>query len=333
MEMGGDVKIQVVQADALSFEADSLVLKHAQDLYGLDQKAVYLLEMVGFDMVSILPEVGACRLVNSMGQIAARSILFVGVEPLVEFRYQEIREFARRSLEALAESAPETKHVCLTLHGANYGLDEIEAFESEVGGLVEALTTGVYPDSLEIISIVEHRPERAQRLQETLSELLPKGYVDGLGGTLGDKSHLASKRLRSAGYSSESKPHIFVAMPFAEEMDDIYHYGIQGAVKAAGFVCERADFSTYTGDILKWVKKRITTSTLVIADLSQANPNVYLEVGYAWGCGIPTVLLVRDPDDLQFDVRGQRCLFYKRIKDLEALLQNELKGLRERLDL
>ena len=72
-------------------------------------------------------------------------------------------------------------------------------------------------------------------------------------------------------------------MPFKNDMDDTYHYGIQGAVRAAGFLCERADLSTFVGDVMHWVQNRIRTSSLVIADLTEANPNVYLEVGYAWG--------------------------------------------------
>jgi hypothetical protein len=116
-------------------------------------------------------------------------------------------------------------------------------------------------------------------------------------------------------------------MPFAEDMDDVFHYGIQGAVNSAGFLCERADLSSFTGDVMEWVKKRIATASLIIADLSTANPNVYLEVGFAWGCGKPTVLLVRDTNDLRFDVRTQRCLVYKKIKDLESLLRTELANL------
>jgi hypothetical protein len=83
--------------------------------------------------------------------------------------------------------------------------------------------------------------------------------------------------------------------------------------------------------IREWVKSRIATASLVVADLSDANPNVYLEVGYAWGCGRSTVLLVQDTGQLKFDVRGQRCLVYKRIQDLEASLRAELQGLKGRL--
>jgi hypothetical protein len=136
------------------------------------------------------------------------------------------------------------------------------------------------------------------------------------------------KRLQSAGYSSDEKAHVFVAMPFKEEMDDVYHYGIQQAVKAAGMLCERADLSSFAGDVIEWVRSRIRSAALVVADLTDANPNVYLEVGYAWGVGVPTVLVVRGADHLKFDVRGQRSLVYKRIKDLEELLTKELQQLR-----
>jgi hypothetical protein len=75
-------------------------------------------------------------------------------------------------------------------------------------------------------------------------------------------------------------------------------------------------------------KKRIDSARLLVADLSTANPNVYLEVGYAWGRGVPTVLVARDTAGLGFDVKGQRCLVYNNsIKKLEDSLTKELKSL------
>jgi hypothetical protein len=58
------------------------------------------------------------------------------------------------------------------------------------------------------------------------------------------------------------------------------------------------------------ISGRPVTGTEWGADLSDANPNVYLEVGYAWGRGRPTLLVVRDSSHLKFDVQGQRCLIY-----------------------
>jgi hypothetical protein len=330
MERKNTIRIQVAVDDVLEFDADVLVLKYAQQLYGADW-AVY--NGLNADQI-LLPETGEFKLCKTGDHeaehgIAAHFVLFVGVKPLGQFGYAEIREFARRALIHLAKEAPTTRHIALTLHGPGYGLDEKEAFESELAGLVDAVTTNEYPAALETISFVEKNEERARRLIVLLRQLLPDG-LDLMRGqkSLSSLEHQAQATLRSAGYSSASKPHVFVAMPFVEVMDDIFHYGIQRAVNAAGLLCERVDTAeAFTGDILERIKGRIKTATLVIADLTAANPNVYLEVGYAWGCSVPTVLLVKDAAELKFDVRGQRCVIYKSIRQLEEALGKELQGL------
>ncbi|SRR5712692_5017949 len=116
-------------------------------------------------------------------------------------------------------------------------------------------------------------------------------------------------------------------MPFTKEMEDVFYFGIQQPIRTAGLICERIDQDAFTGDILDQVKKKIETATVVIAELSGANPNVYLEVGYAWGRGRPTILLAKSDQELRFDVHGQRCLKYERIKDLADVLSKELKKL------
>jgi len=105
-------------------------------------------------------------------------------------------------------------------------------------------------------------------------------------------------------------------MPFAKESEDVFVFGIQGPVHRAGLLCERVDMSVFTGDILDRIKSRIESASLVIADLTGANANVYLEVGYAWGKGRPTLLVIRDNNELLFDVRGHRCIAYPSIVEL-----------------
>lgn len=82
-----------------------------------------------------------------------------------------------------------------------------------------------------------------------------------------------------------------------------------------------------TGEVLEWVRSRIRSASLVVADLTDSNPNVYLEIGYAWGVGVRTVLIVKKPDQPKFDVRGHRYLEYASIQGLEESLTMELKGL------
>jgi hypothetical protein len=322
------IVVEVVEGDVADFTADILALKYAQALYGADGIVYERLVSVFGKKLSRLPEENGYRLYDTMGAVRARQVLYVGVVDLYAFDYRQIRRFGRRVLETLAETSPGTEHLALTLHGPGYGLDELEAFEAELGGLTGAVVAGDYPPALRTITFVERNQGRSLRLQEALSTLIPSGKI----GQEGDRSRdwMRANRadlLSSAGDTPDYKPYIFVAMPFLESMDDVFYYGIQGAVKAAGYLCERADLGSFAGDIMDWVKQKISHASLVVADLTGANPNVYLEIGYAWGCGRPTVLVVRDVEQLKFDVKGQRCLIYKSIKHLEESLSKELKAL------
>lgn len=121
--------------------------------------------------------------------------------------------------------------------------------------------------------------------------------------------------------------HIFVAMPFSNDLEDCYFYGIKVPIQNAGFGCVRVDKTSFTGDILLQIKKDIDTSAAVVAVLDGANPNVSLEVGYAWGREIPTILLIKDTSQLPFDLKGQKCIVYESIRELEKALATELKEL------
>jgi len=125
----------------------------------------------------------------------------------------------------------------------------------------------------------------------------------------------------------QPKKHIFVAMPFADDLEDYYFYGIKVPIQDAGFNCVRVDKKSFTGDILVQIKRDIETASAVVALLDGANPNVSLEVGYAWGKQVPTILLIKDTSQLPFDLKGQKCLVYNNIRELEKALITELKEL------
>ncbi|AKF81320.1 hypothetical protein SAMN05443572_10714 [Myxococcus fulvus] len=325
-----DVVLEV--GDITEATADVVLFKFAQKLYGAAGKAVRLLEVVGVPptQVAVLP--GEYRFLETHGALGSPLALFVGTVRLGEFGYHEIRQFALRALKAV-ESKPGLKHVASTVHGPNYGLDEDEAVLAFVGGLIEAFQRGSGPKELERFTVVEVDDRRALRLRRALER--------GLGGTPGveplpgggfrvrrERGFVQAPSMASAGTVSSAKPHAFVAMPFTPELEDTFHYGIHGPVKAAGMLCERVDQDVFDGPIIQRIKERIDTAKVVIADLSLANPNVYLEVGYAWGKGRPTLLLVRDVRELRFDVASYRCIVYRNIRELETLLTREL----ERLD-
>lgn len=322
------ITIEIVRDDATKIKGDVLVLKYAQARYGIDAFVFERLIEAGQKKKEMSPDPGAYSLLPSVYGIAVDKILFIGVGPLWEFGYSQARELGRLSLTSLADIEPQTKHVIVTVHGVGYGLDESESFESQIAGFIDAVKSAEIPDQLERITFAERNFGRAERLNRVLDKIIPNGIIEfDTSWNIKNVSSDASEKLRSVGYASNSKKHVFVAMPFRPEMDDIYDYGISSAVRSAGYLCERADLPSFTGDVMQWVRERIRSASLVVADLTGSNPNVYLEVGYAWGCGIPTVLIVNDTDNLKFDVRGQRCIVYKRIKDIEEKLSNEIQEL------
>jgi hypothetical protein len=164
------VYIHVEKHDALSYEADALALKYAQMPYGVDKAAIKALGSKMPNIAFDLPVPGDYRLYPSMGQLAATQVLFAGTPPLLDLRYQEIRVFGRTVLEALAKSGPSVTHIALTVHGAGFGLDEMECFESLIAGLLDSLVSGGFPSALSDIAIVENDEQRADRL-DSLREL------------------------------------------------------------------------------------------------------------------------------------------------------------------
>jgi len=315
-----DTSITVVNGDITETACDLLVLKHAQRLYGADAAVARVLEM---DPAEPVLAPGEHLLVPTKGKLRCDRVLFIGVESLYQFGYSEIRAFAKKALSLLTEFDDSPQTIAMTIHGVRYGLDEREAFTAQVAGLLEYLASSSVPSPTRRILIVERDTKRAQRLSEMLREiLLESGFSKEDPRTESGKAGLPD-----AGVTSDMKHHIFVAMSFNEEMEDIYEFGIREPVNSAGCLCERCDRDVYIGDVLERIKGRIASATVVLAEMTGANPNVYLEVGYAWGKGVPTLLVARKGQELLFDVSRHRCLYYRNIKHLRKQLADELPKL------
>jgi hypothetical protein len=338
------IEFSIEQGDITSFDADVVALKYSPGSYGVDEKVTDALNKVGISIERLHPPVGEYQYLETWASIQARHALIVGVPSIQIFNYQHIREFVTKVLGVLANVAPDTRHLVMTIHGIGGGpWDEVEALLAQFAGYLDAIQSGRLPPALEYISVVELDSRRVERLRQALEQnLASANYASRVPTQERCAYHLtrqqpdgsfqrfsgSTRAIERAGIESEAKQHVFVAMPFAREMNDVFYYGIQSPVRNAGFVCERLDKESFLGDILDRIKKRIETASLVIAELSGANPNVYLEVGYAWGKGRPTVLLMKDEEEPRFDVSGQRRLKYIEIRDLEESLARELNELR-----
>jgi len=105
----------------------------------------------------------------------------------------------------------------------------------------------------------------------------------------------------------------FVLMPFDEAYRQTYDQAIKAGIEECGLRCLRADDIYSTGPILVDIMRRICEATVVVADLTDRNPNVLYEVGLAHVAkrNERVVLLSRRQDDIPFDLRHLRLILYE----------------------
>jgi hypothetical protein len=113
-------------------------------------------------------------------------------------------------------------------------------------------------------------------------------------------------------------------MPFQEDFEDVYQFGIYNAVRRCGYVCEKVDETVFAGSIVDRITDGIKGADFIIADLTLERPNVYLEVGYAWGLNRPVILVAREGQRLHFDLSHHKCIFYRRIGKLAEELERAI---------
>lgn len=88
------------------------------------------------------------------------------------------------------------------------------------------------------------------------------------------------------------------------------NYIIKKALPEPEWMVRRADFETSPDSITSAVIRRIFEADLVIADLTDHNPNVFYELAVAHGYGKSTIHLLEDGQSMSFDVADQRAIFY-----------------------
>lgn len=125
-------------------------------------------------------------------------------------------------------------------------------------------------------------------------------------------------------------PKAFVLMPFEPEFNSIYKDLIKPALEDAGYEVARADSFFDQQNILRDIVQGITTAQLIVADLTTLNPNVLYELGLCHGLQIPTILLAQSIEEVPFDLRAYKILFYSPRFDQVRKLKGDLKEIGER---
>lgn len=101
----------------------------------------------------------------------------------------------------------------------------------------------------------------------------------------------------------------FIAMPFRVESEKLY-LTIKKYLSSKGYLVIRADELGYPRKITDRIFLEILSSTLVLADITRRNPNVFYEIGVAHSAIIDVIMITQDTT-IPFDVRVEQVIKYQ----------------------
>ena len=130
----------------------------------------------------------------------------------------------------------------------------------------------------------------------------------------------------------------FVIQPFDNgKFDKRYRDIFKPAIVAAGLDAYRVDEDETVFIPIETIEEKIKAASICIADITEDNPNVWYEVGYALASNKTTILLCSDErqaNSYPFDIRQRNITQYKTESQsdfdiLKTTLTNKLKRLKE----
>ena len=115
---------------------------------------------------------------------------------------------------------------------------------------------------------------------------------------------------RGAPKRRKARRQCFTIMPFGGWFDEYYETVFRPAVEAAGLEPHRADDlyrpSAIVNDIWAYTKR----ASVLLADMTGKNPNVFYELGLAHALAKPVILVAESIEDVPFDLRALRVILY-----------------------
>jgi hypothetical protein len=327
------MKITLRHGDVLKTHCSALFVKHIEGSMSTPELGLNAATGGRLQALYSKHEKDDHTILESKGDLLAPRVYVVNFHQRdLPFSYSSVDRYARAIVRVASSGALAAiegpMSVATAIHGPGAGLDASEAMETLLLGFSSELGKGLPLGNLTEIMLVEDDREVFDRLEERLRYLATNGIVRYEGSTCFINPGVvpnAAKR-ESARVGSLALRHLFVAMPYAQEFNNAYYFGIKHPVEQLGRKCERVDQDAFNGDIVERIKQRITSAELVIADITGNNPNVYFEVGYAEGIG-KTVVLISQKQETPFDLKTRRQIRYDPL-DILSLAN----ALREQLD-
>lgn len=130
--------------------------------------------------------------------------------------------------------------------------------------------------------------------------------------------------------SLRDKKVLFAIMPFHDDFRDVWAGGIKRAAAGTGVTPIRIDMITASTEITDDIVAAIELAEIVVVDVTQNNPNVMFEFGFALAKQKAHVVISQSTEFLTFDIKNVRTIIYKNswqgIEGLHKDLQSFIKG-------
>lgn len=126
-------------------------------------------------------------------------------------------------------------------------------------------------------------------------------------------------------FMSNNKAIVFMVMPFSEDYLSLYNH-LKEYFKDNFLFTNAGDLDNQQ-NILQDIIEGIGNADVVIADLTNLNPNVFYELGLAHAMNKKVIIITQDINDLPFDLRSYRAVEYSLQFNKLPDFENELKKL------
>lgn len=158
--------------------------------------------------------------------------------------------------------------------------------------------TGIFLETLRTAHLLDESGEKQRVLDTTHS-----------GDGSADNSSVMAKLGKKV--TIEDGDSCFVIMPFAPPIGPYYALIYEKAIQKAGLRAVRADAEIFgTGKIIDQIWEGISNAKVLVAELTTRNANVFYELGLAHAYNKPVVLVSANEDDVPFDLRHIRVIYY-----------------------
>lgn len=116
--------------------------------------------------------------------------------------------------------------------------------------------------------------------------------------------------------------------PTRERADNVYRYLIAPVCEELGYRPVRVDHVNAVDNINETVINYLKTAPMVIADMTEHNPNAFYELGFRQARELPLVPIIKVGERLPFDVMTTRTVFYDtdvaKIEDSKENLKSKI---------